>query len=223
MKITLIGDAHGKIERLNAIQALHSEGTVQLGDMGFGFHDIPSFSGPQHLCIRGNHDDPMKARQHTGYLGDFGQSPRLPEGTFFLSGAFSIDYFWRTAGVSWWPDEELPIQSLYAAYDRYMKVKPAVMLTHECPTEAMGVMLQHLLLDSYHGAKMGCATSRTAQALQSMFEEHKPKFWVFGHHHLTKGFDWKGTRFQCLNELETAELELASDNRFELKVKGYEA
>jgi Icc-related predicted phosphoesterase len=44
--------------------------------------------------------------------------------------------------------------------------------------------------------------------LHMMFQEHQPKLWVFGHHHQSKDVQINGTRFVCLNELETMTLEL---------------
>ncbi len=43
--------------------------------------------------------------------------------------------------------------------------------------------------------------SRTMQALNAMFELHRPDLWFFGHWHRSAGAVIDGTRFQCLGEL----------------------
>lgn len=50
--------------------------------------------------------------------------------------------------------------------------------------------------------------SQTRTMLQKMFEEHKPELWIFGHHHKSKDEVINGTRFICLDELETFEIEI---------------
>lgn len=45
--------------------------------------------------------------------------------------------------------------------------------------------------------------SITRNLLQSMFEEHQPKLWLFGHHHRSKRKEINGTEFICVKELQT--------------------
>lgn len=201
-KITFIGDAHGKIDLLAQIQTVHDR-TIQLGDMGFGFLSIPEF-GEQHKFIRGNHDDPAKARTHKNYLGDFGYLPK--DNLFYISGASSIDRVWRVEGVSWWPDEELSNSELNAAIDLYISSRPNIVISHECPTEANKLLLADLG-GPYFAAKGNLTSSRTCQALQTMLEAHQPRLWIFGHYHVTKDFTIGRTEFQCLAELDTLDLE----------------
>jgi hypothetical protein len=44
--------------------------------------------------------------------------------------------------------------------------------------------------------------SITRQALNIMFEIHKPDFWFFGHWHDRRNWSIDGTRFVCLAELD---------------------
>jgi predicted phosphodiesterase len=48
----------------------------------------------------------------------------------------------------------------------------------------------------------------TSSLAQQMYTIHKPDLWIFGHHH--KSFDETigGTRFICLNELESKVFDL---------------
>lgn len=207
-KLTLIGDVHGKIDALMRIQnsLLGGQRSVQLGDMGFGFRAITDFP-EQHKFIRGNHDDPAKAREHKNYLGDYGYLAE--DDIFYIGGANSIDKQWRTPMVSWWPDEELSIVELNAAQQLYVASKPRIVISHECPEIANRTMLAGLIIgDSYFEAKSELIKSRTCQALQQMFEIHQPKLWVFGHYHIDKTFQIGATTFRCLAELSTMEFEV---------------
>jgi hypothetical protein len=156
---------------------------------------------------------------------------------FYLGGAWSIDKDWRVEDVSWWPDEELPYDELDKAYQLYVQSKPQIVATHEAPSKAAYTMLDRLIAGggphtpcptdqsvalkgdeyAYYKAKLDCVNTRTSQALQRMFEEWQPKYWIFGHYHLTTTFhlggqnvggqNFGGTEFQCLNELDVREIE----------------
>lgn len=206
MTITIIGDVHGKTQQYQKMLRQHYSGqrTIQIGDMGIGFsgvglHEMP----PNHKWFRGNHDNPTKCRLNKNYLGDYGYLPE--DKLFWLAGAFSIDRAWRVEGISWWPDEELSFQELDKAIGLYAQVKPKYVLSHECPARVARSLLDGLM-GPYFSAKADCSMSRTAQALQAMFEIHQPKEWVFGHYHVDKSFEINGTLFTCVAELSTYDL-----------------
>ena len=54
-------------------------------------------------------------------------------------------------------------------------------------------------------------SSRTRQALDAMFDIHKPDLWLFGHWHDSQDRNVMGTRFICLNELEYKDIEIGDD------------
>lgn len=229
-----IGDVHGKIKQYRAIIRDLPEGSrsLQLGDMGLGFKGVHLFPGGSmlrgdHRFIRGNHDSPQACRQHRFYMGDYGYRPE--DGLFYLGGAWSIDQDWRVENVSWWHDEELDYSELDTAYQLYVKSRPQIVATHEAPSKAAWSMLEKCLRSdgqyqphpycptdqsvkvkgdeyAYYKAKLGCVNTRTSQALQRMFEEWQPKYWLFGHYHLTSTFSIGSTEFQCLNELDVREV-----------------
>jgi len=225
VKIHLIGDCHAKISRLLWIldSLPKDEPVFQLGDMGVGFSGIflPK-RDPNFWWIRGNHDCPEKCRAHENYLGDYGYLEDLK--LFYVAGAWSIDYASRVRGVSWWPDEELGYEQLQDAIDLYKQTKPEIVISHECPTEVGIKMLAPLMLDGYFGAKASCGKSRTARALQVMFEAHQPQHWVFGHYHIDRDIylkvlpadvdrfadcsEGEGTHFRCVSELGVYTLEV---------------
>ncbi len=218
MRLVCIGDVHGKTKEYQKIVRRLPEGqpSVQLGDVGIGFPGVGLHKmAEHHQWFRGNHDNPEKCRATTNYIGagsDWGFKPELS--LFWMAGAFSIDRGWRTEGVDWWPDEQLSYDELGKAIDAYIAAKPRYMLSHEAPTK-VGMILLADLIGPYFAAKGECPNSRTAQALQSMFESHKPEEWVFGHYHVDKSLELNGpaefpwrTKFTCVAELSQYELEI---------------
>lgn len=205
----IVGDVHGKIkqyqDRIGTV-----ESSFQIGDMGLGFRgvNLPAME-KGHRWFRGNHDNPEVCRQHPNYAGDYGYD--FEHQLFYVAGAWSIDQEYRTEGVSWWRDEELSDEELDKATELYIQSKPKVVLSHDCP-EKIGELLTNIGPGFYiiggdgKPRLAGKIKTRTGDALEKMWEEHQPELWIFGHYH--KSYDRKigGTRFVCLNELETFNL-----------------
>jgi len=212
-QILLIGDLHSKwASYIDILRDSGIERSIQVGDFGWGMSldpDPASSAFPkqfqQHLltedldCIggnhkyfRGNHDNPVLCAQHKHCLPDVYVDDSI--GLMSVAGAFSIDRGNRTLGYDWWPEEELSYDQLFAAIDMYEKVKPRVMLSHDCPESVVGHMF------SRYNPDFG---SRTRSALDNMFSIHQPDLWVFGHWHNSHVYHQQGTKFVCLNELET--------------------
>jgi|ERR1700733_14487232 len=210
--IKIIGDVHGKTGDYKRLVRSMEPGqrSVQIGDMGVGFSGVIIHDMSQdHKWFRGNHDNPEKCRRHPNYLGDWGYLPE--DKLFWLAGAFSIDRIYRTPGVTWWEDEELSYLELQKAIGYYEAVKPKYVLSHEAPSE----VAKRLLLDlqgPYFASKLACSMSRTAEALQRMFDLHKPEEWIFGHYHVDKQLEWHGTLFTCVAELSTYDLRADAKN-----------
>lgn len=104
-KIMFVGDVHGLLDEYRATYRKCEMPVVQVGDLGLGFVPDPVEIPVGHKFIRGNHDDPARARAHSAHLGDYGFNAEL--GLFFVGGAWSIDHLFRTPGADWWADEEL--------------------------------------------------------------------------------------------------------------------
>ena len=228
MKITFIGDTHGKTPQLEWMlvndPSIEEDLCFQVGDMGLGFKGVTlrEYLIERLQFIRGNHDSPEVCRQHPNYAGDFRYYPEI--GLFAVGGAWSIDWKWRTPGVSWWPDEELSAEELNKAYQLYCEVKPKYVVTHEAPECAVIRMLEGMAISFsdesaatsvHHDAAykdykkvLGRVNTRTSQVLQQMVEAHQPKEWVFGHYHLAKQFEFKETKFTCVPELAKYTLEV---------------
>lgn len=200
-KVLFIGDVHGHFESYMALIE-GKEASVQVGDMGLGFgKELPRLS-QNHYFIRGNHDDPAECLLHPNCVSDGWYKEDWD--MFFLGGAWSIDWEWRQQYEShygrkiWWRNEECSQGKLDEIVARYKDIKPRFVVTHDCPLDAA------IHLNSQHTWD----TSRTRNALSEMFYNHKPEFWLFGHHHITEVWDFGGTRFICLNELDHVTLEI---------------
>lgn len=192
--VKFIGDIHGDWKWYNEVTSTTTD-TIQVGDFGCGFErfasdklNIQNMIDNNHQVIRGNHDDPEKIKILPTYIpdGTFDSSGNV----FCLGGAESIDKNDRIEGVSWWRDEELSLDEYYKIIDFYEESKPEIVATHDCPLDVYKIM------DSY---KLWFKPSRTSQVLSSMFYIHKPKIWVFGHHHESFDKVIDGTRFICCN------------------------
>ena len=210
----LIGDVHGKFGPYRTILKESPYPTIQVGDMGVGFfrwpHGDPVPNPPHDLMveknakfIRGNHDNPAVCKRHSQWIPD----GTIEGTTMFIGGAVSIDRMFRVESFSWWPDEELSITELYDLTDKYLEAKPRVMITHECP-ELIANEVYRTIPTVGNGSTKLEDHSRTRQAFQSMWSAHSPEIWVFGHWHVPFDHVLNGTRFICLPELATIDLDI---------------
>jgi len=191
----IVGDIHGRYRKLNDIARKHKDQTiVQIGDFGFGFGEMFDLDGSliekNIRFFRGNHDNPELCNKHPQSLGDYG----VFEGMFFVAGADSIDKDLRIEGLTWWRNEELTMQQFNDAIDQYSHVKPEIVLSHDCP--------QQICTDFFGIPE----SSRTRQGLQAMLEIHRPRVWIFGHHHRHFAKNVDGCTFRCLPELQAYQL-----------------
>jgi Icc-related predicted phosphoesterase len=197
-----IGDVHGLFDAYIALTE-GLESSIQCGDMGLGFgEELPQLNY-NHRFIRGNHDSPEECKKYPNWIKD---------GTFFedenifcVGGAWSIDWEFRqnferaTGNKIWWKDEELSVPEFQDIIDNYEKIKPKIVVSHDCPTNAA------MKLDSSHKWDK----SKTRQAFDVMFEIHEPVFWIFGHHHINAVNLVGKTRFIALAELAWIDIDVS--------------
>ena len=186
----VIGDVHGKVNQYYKLINKHKPNeSIQLGDFGFKKkHDwfLKEMDITKHKIMFGNHDYyPYLDKEHS--LKDFSFNPQYNLMT--IRGAFSVDRVSRTEGLDWFANEEISYGDWYPIMDEYELRKPEIVISHDCPQ-----YMRHLLFGIDQ-------KSITTSGLQSLFELHQPKLWIFGHHHTHIDEVYNGTRFICLKEL----------------------
>lgn len=187
MSLAIIGDIHEDYSFYHATIAKLKH-SVQVGDFGFDYRTFEKVS-MEHRFLGGNHDNYDSYHDCKNSLGDYGQCSIGGVQLYFVRGARSIDLNRRTIGVDWWENEELSYQQSCAALVDYKKVRPAVMVSHDCPTVVKTIMLGE---DSVR--------TSTNELLQQMFDAHCPNFWYFGHHHVDKSFSVGQCMFVCVGK-----------------------
>lgn len=212
-----IGDTHGNTELLWKAIKDYESGIISciyhVGDVGFGFNNkelepIVSYIWYEKIpfaIIRGNHDDPSHWVFSHKTPTDFNAEAGIASGyyrkhpmQFIINGAFSIDQYKRTEGVDWWREEEHTVIELNMLVDEFIRKAPLTVISHEAPAQALTAF-------NFPFAKQ---ESRTKQALTAMFENHKPKLWVFGHYHTSLDVEVDGTRFICVAKDSHIDLEV---------------
>lgn len=215
LKTKLIGDIHGMAwdYKLYSIGDFNGP-TIQVGDFGIGmgqsdyWHEsINDFhSSGKHRFIRGNHDNPHICKKMTGWIPD----GTVENDVMFIGGAWSIDnpkappgWYRRSEGYDWWPEEECSDEEFERMFDIYKTVRPRVMITHDCPASISYLMFWG------HGLVTGDVyENRTSKWFDKFFSAHQPNEWYFGHWHHTLAYQSGKTRFQCIGELDTIEVDL---------------
>jgi len=205
--LRIIGDVHGIVKSrgegrnyTNLIQPV--DYSIQLGDFalpqpgkmtGDGGYDLGNVDASNHRIIAGNHENFKILTEH--FLTGFGRCEVGGFNFFYAHGAFTVDHHRRTMGVDLFEEQEMSWGGLKQMIEVWKKIRPQIVLSHECPAEIVP------MVGSSFWAGRGVGASRTANALQVCFEAWQPTLWFFGHYHR----DWtdyiNGTRFFCLNEL----------------------
>jgi len=203
-KFIIVGDVHGMTDKYAEMVKRYRH-SLQVGDMGFGYKDLKKLDPENHKFIGGNHDNYDIINDCPNNLGDFG-TWNVPDfgDIWFMRGAWSIDRLWRTVGISWWENEELTREECEKAVDHYLECKPDIVVTHDCPRDIypyVGVPLYNY------------SVQKTPEALQLMFNKHKPKAWIFGHHHQLLMEEIEGTQFVCLPEMCGLEIDLEKGDK----------
>lgn len=200
MKLRLIGDIHGQYDNHLEL-AGGADYSIQIGDYGFRYNWLHKLDLAKHRFFGGNHDNYDEINKSPYCLGDFGlvtHIPELKEKMFFVRGAWSIDYKYRTPNLDWWADEEMSQSRCQEAIEAYAEAKPDILLSHEGPFH----LLSALGLDPAFAVRMGFSESfiktKTNLMLDAMFMRHRPKLYVFGHYHKDFDYEHEGTRYVCI-------------------------
>ena len=104
----------------------------------------------------------------------------------FLGGAESTDRQWRTPYISWWPEETPSYKEFVSFSDSLNTHKPQVVVTHDAPLR--------VALDREDREKS--TTPRTLEQIVAT-SEHKPRYWMLGHHHELSETTIEDTTYFC--------------------------
>lgn len=211
----IIGDIHGLVNDYKVYSIGDFDGpTIQIGDFGVGFgqsdywhESVDEYHKARNgRFIRGNHDNPFQCKEMSSWIPD----GTIENDVMFIGGAWSIDnpcappgWYRRTAGYDWWPEEENSDEEFERMYEEYKRVKPRVMITHDCPAR--------ISYEMFWGSgfiKGPVYPNRTGEWLDRFFDAHQPEFHFFGHWHKTMTYKSGNTTFQCLGELDYIDVEL---------------
>lgn len=197
--LRLIGDIHG--ERSIYLSSVRDVPyTLQLGDLDDDYAHLQSLDPACHRFLPGNYDNYDVIERVPHALGDFGTWDVPDFGPiFFVRGAWSLDWRARVSkdvvrcGVvlrkkDFWEQEELSVQLCHNAYDAYREIRPKFVVSHTCPDSIFSLV-----------NAMGPPKTHTGATLEAMLQAHRPKMWVFGHHHVAFDQEIQGTRFVCVN------------------------
>ena len=200
-----IGDTHGHVrEYVQAIGA--APVSLQVGDFGVGFGFDEGLQNylrnaevdpDAHKFIRGNHDNVEECPKFAHFLED---GAHWRDDVMAFGGASSIDREYRVEGKSWWPTEQISDERFDQIEQEVELLGPSVIATHDAPESVARWMLHRL------GRPYILEDSRTRRRLQEIWIKHQPDVWVFGHWHMSFNEIINGTRFVCLNIMETYDL-----------------
>ena len=214
MELRIIGDVHGKFQEYIALTK-GCDYSIQVGDMGFDYSELRAINQDNHKFIGGNHDNydkyyaspyVIKTTATRSGSKDFGTATHGGLDFFFVRGGFSIDWkqrqrsFLMGGAKTYWDNEELSIEEMEMALWQYQKMKPDVVITHECPRSISKHVGDNKILGMF-GYNPDRFTTKTSELLEMMFQYHQPKMHFFGHYHVPFNKIINGTRFICLPEL----------------------
>lgn len=217
MKIRCISDLHNNCDKL--VEFIKDESqydlAMQLGDFG-GFtiyNKLIELNPSKFVFYGGNHESwnylledcgPTSAVQKW-YLGRYGRLDHLIPKAYWVDGAFSINRKFLTAGLNWWPWEEISTAEYPKIIKDYCEYKPEIMFSHEAPRSVAPHFSSPSTLLRY-GFDPAAFTTNTSELLQLLYGYHQPKLWIFAHMHRSQILLKDKTVFQCSEALNYIDL-----------------
>ena len=216
-KIMFVGDVHGRFPHLHdLIETEHPDAVIVAGDFGYWYdygknkliHMLENpFAVPVYF-VDGNHEDHDRLDQLVEQFGN--QTPidvgnnvyYIPRGCVFelfgynicgAGGAFSVDFYLRKPGISWFPQEQLTEQQVDNLFDTSKNVD--IVVSHTCPFVILDRVLDKCRI-------FGPVTvDNTEKLLDRILTMYNPSMWFFGHWHHFGHFRKNNTKFYLLDML----------------------
>lgn len=207
-KVRIIGDVHGKYAEFYNIASNGNLPIIQLGDFGYDYKILEHYHPDLLKIIFGNHEHHLERFKWPHFLNSYGEIEFNGLKFFYVGGAFSIDWQIRQSNYfgghwpqTWWQEEQLSYDQLNAAYKLYEQIKPDLVITHE-PIRTVAKIIGNDDFLRNWGFDPKTFTTRTGEALEEMFEIHKPSMWISGHMHKSWRRNVSGVDYISLAELE---------------------
>ncbi|MBC9912739.1 metallophosphoesterase [Chitinophaga varians] len=230
----IIGDLHGGYpELLSRIKKLNLEDTVfiQVGDWGLGFQpvadDLKALSqtdqfmrgrGNRLYILRGNHDNKWFwdhghtfGLQHVQLVKDYTVLEVAQQRILCIGGGLSIDRINRTAGKTYWPDEEVIYDEALLRAACAQGIDRVV--SHIAPREVWpytyNEVVQHFVVKELSaGRDLAADLEKERQLMSSIYHEAAAagcKQWYYGHYHESHTEEINGIAFRCVSIMELYE------------------
>lgn len=213
-----MGDTHADFGELNNLleTTTKKDSIIICGDFGYWrkskfkyglgwFHDeIINRNMTKIYWCDGNHEDhvelefvvkehgffsPIEIRKNLFYCPRGSSHTIEGKKILFIGGAMSTDKAVRTAYFDWFPQETISNIDL----KKIKKDSYDIVVSHTCPKMCTGHMASLIGLPFTDRPDCSC------DALQWVFEEIKPKYWFFGHWHVSSVFEMNGCIFHAMN------------------------
>lgn len=235
MQVLIVGDVHGQLERLAAHLAavrdgLGIEAAIQVGDFGFDERAMRAARAPYPVpvyVIDGNHEDhrwlhrALASGETEAWRSDlrlFYQArpsvARIGGSTVgFIGGALHVDRPQRHNRAQGLPNYILRRQADEASL-LFDEARPDLIVSHSCPSSIgigltgpdalQGGVIDHIVSAGFDpGPRDDCGEAELSRIWRAL--RHRPKAWVFGHHHQQHAVCIGQTRFVCVGDLESSE------------------
>lgn len=200
--IRFIGDVHGMYSKYNKLIQCEYP-TIQVGDFGVGFVDIPDYPPPppelppeyqaKDWFIRGNHDNPAACKENAHWIPD----GYVEHDIMFIGGARSTDIIKRFKNFDWWEDEELSETEFESIVDTAVTRRPKIIVSHDAPSKITDQMFYT------------SGTTLTSRVLDVVYKLAPPSLWVFGHYHRSIKTKIDNTLFICCNIDEAVDIDIS--------------
>lgn len=212
--ITVIGDVHGLLTPYFKIVE-KCDYSIQVGDFGFANEwtrlHYSNLDSNRHKIVPGNHDDYDVCQESPYCLKDFGVTVLNGVEIFHIRGGISIDRTYRDGEringgkTTYWHEEELNFDQMLECLSLYQLAKPDIVISHAPPAVLISILHEDQRILKRFGFKENFIenTSRLGNQLLAI---HKPKKWIFGHHHVSYRDTIDGVEYIGLDELETAQI-----------------
>tara|TARA_B100001123_G_scaffold348512_1_gene397990 strand:+ start:2551 stop:3240 length:690 start_codon:yes stop_codon:yes gene_type:complete len=209
------GDIHGNTLAINQIDRVALEQgaptVIQVGDFGarwseHGCSVVEYFEanpeGPEWITCGGNHDNWdvwFSLAKEQGFPEKVQLAPRcfwatrnstiVLEGQkhLFFGGAESADRHLRVEGKSWW-ERETPSYAEFTQFAAALDLeKPDIVVSHDAP--------KRVPVETDPARRVQVTPTNLDNVLR--YSDHKPTWWLFGHHHQLEMWDIDEIHFVC--------------------------